>query len=114
MSTTTVEYGAEQTTTKSILSGAIAGVGGGIVFGIMMAIMGMLPMVAMLIGQENAAIGFGVHLAISAFIGATFGLIVNRLPISTAATTTVAGALYGVGWWMPGGVDSHAADAGHE
>jgi uncharacterized membrane protein YagU involved in acid resistance len=87
---------------KSILFGAIAGIGGGIVFGILMGMMNMLPMVGMLVGQESAAVGFVVHLLISAFIGATFGLLVTRLPNATLGTTVVAGALYGVVWWVLG------------
>lgn len=102
MSTATTEYTTRQSTSKSILSGAIAGIGGGIVFGIMMAMMGILPMVGMLIGQESAAIGFIVHLAISALIGATFGLIVTRLPSVGTASATIAGAVYGIVWWVLG------------
>lgn len=43
---------------KGIRAGAIAGLGGGLVFGIMMGMMGMLPMVGMLVGAENAIVGF--------------------------------------------------------
>lgn len=89
-------------TGKSILAGAIAGIGGGIVFGIMMGMMNMLPMVGMLVGQESAAVGFVVHLLISAFIGATFGLIVTRLPSASLATAAIAGAIYGIAWWVLG------------
>lgn len=38
----------------------------------------MLPMVAMLVGSESAVIGFIVHMAISAGLGAFFGLIAAR------------------------------------
>lgn len=95
------------TTTKSrslvssILAGAIAGLGGGLVFGMMMAIMGMLPMVAMLVGSESALAGFVVHMAISAGIGAIYGLVASRLP-RTTTTGIVAGAINGVVWWILG------------
>jgi len=89
--------------TRSIGFGIIGGLMGGLVFGIMMGMMGMLPMVGMLIGQQNAVIGLGVHLVISAFIGAVYGLVVTqlRLPIS-AATAWVGGAINGIVWWVLG------------
>jgi uncharacterized membrane protein YagU involved in acid resistance len=86
---------------RSLLLGAIGGLAGGIVFGIMMGMQNMLPMVGMLVGQENALIGFVVHMVISAFIGGTFGLIATRLP-SGFATLVIVGAIYGVLWWVLG------------
>lgn len=86
---------------KSIGAGAIAGLGGGAVFGMMMAMMGMLPMVAMLVGSQDPMSGFVVHMAISAFIGAVYGLAAARLP-QTALTGVVAGAVNGVVWWVLG------------
>lgn len=96
---------AEQKTTRSIgqlaLHCATAGLGGGGVFGILMALMSMLPMVGMLVGQDSALVGFFVHLAISAFIGAVYGLVIDRF----AATTPVAlvgCVVYGIVWWVLG------------
>ena len=86
---------------KSIVAGAIAGLGGGAVFGMMMAMMGMLPMVAMLAGSQDPLIGFVVHMAISAFIGGVYGLVAARLP-QKALTGIVAGAVNGVVWWVLG------------
>ncbi|HAJ38407.1 MAG TPA: hypothetical protein DCL15_22290 [Chloroflexi bacterium] len=86
---------------KSIVAGAIAGLGGGVVFGMMMAMMGMLPMVAMLAGSQDPLIGFIVHMAISAFIGAVYGVVAGRLPQS-ALTGIIAGAVNGVVWWVLG------------
>ncbi|MGH3449311.1 MAG: hypothetical protein ACRDQW_01005, partial [Haloechinothrix sp.] len=64
MSTTT--HTARTSFVARAVNGAIAGVAGGIVFGMLMAMMGMLPMVGMLIGVDNAIVGFLVHLANSA------------------------------------------------
>lgn len=86
---------------KSIVAGAIAGLGGGAVFGMMMAMMGMLPMVAMLVGSQDPMIGFVVHMAISAAIGGAYGLVAGRLP-QNALTGIVAGAANGVVWWVLG------------
>jgi uncharacterized membrane protein YagU involved in acid resistance len=86
---------------SSIVNGAIAGLVGGAVFGMMMALMGMLPMVAMLVGSESAVVGFMVHMAISAFIGAVYGAVASRLPKSTGVAIG-AGAINGVIWWVLG------------
>jgi uncharacterized membrane protein YagU involved in acid resistance len=82
-------------------SGAIAGLAGGVVFGVMMGMMGMLPMVSMLIRQENAVIGFVVHMAISAFIGAVYGLIAGRFAL-TWLNAVIGGAVNGIVWWILG------------
>jgi uncharacterized membrane protein YagU involved in acid resistance len=84
-----------------IVSGAIAGVAGGVVFGILMAMMGMLPMVGMLVGVESASVGFLVHLVNSAVIGAVFGVLAWGLA-DRAAPVLGAGMVYGVIWWVLG------------
>jgi uncharacterized membrane protein YagU involved in acid resistance len=86
---------------SSIIAGGIAGLGGGVVFGAMMAMMGMLPMVAMLIGSQSAFIGFLVHMVISAVIGALYGLAASRLP-DTVGSGILAGAVNGIVWWVLG------------
>lgn len=87
---------------SSITAGVIAGLGGGLVFGMMMAMMGMLPMVAMLAGSESAIVGLLVHMVISAGLGGLYGLIAaNRLP-STTGAAVVAGVVYGMVWWVLG------------
>ena len=81
--------------------GVAGGLAGGVVFGLLMQMMGMIPMVAMLVGTEAVAVGWLVHLAISAFIGATFGLLLGAW-----AGRVLPGALlgmgYGVVWWVLG------------
>ncbi len=89
------------TTSKSVIAGAVAGLGGGVVFGMLMGMMGMLPMVGMLIKQDSAIAGLGVHFIISAFIGAVYGAVVGRLSL-TRITTTLAGIVNGVVWWVLG------------
>jgi len=86
---------------KLAVSGAIAGLAGGVVFGILMGMMGMLPMVGMLVRQENAFVGFIVHLLISAFIGAVYGIIAGRIA-ATPTTAFIGGILNGLVWWVLG------------
>lgn len=85
----------------SIRNGAIAGVAGGVVFGILMAMMGMLPVIAGMVGSASPIVGFGIHLMISAIIGAGFALALGRFASSTARSL-VAGAGYGMFWWLLG------------
>ncbi|MCY9785245.1 hypothetical protein KIK06_15280 [Nocardiopsis sp. EMB25] len=81
--------------------GAVAGVGGGIVFGMLMAMMGMLPMIAGMVGSDSALVGMVVHLVISAMIGAGFGLVAGSLADRIGAVLA-AGAGYGMLWWVLG------------
>ena len=62
-----------------IKDGIYSGVAGGIVFGVMMAAMGMLPMIGGMIGIPSAWAGFLIHLSISALIGGSFGFVADRL-----------------------------------
>lgn len=86
---------------RSAAVGAIAGLGGGAVFGMMMGMMGMLPMVAALVGSQDPFTGFGVHMAISAAIGVVYGLVARRLP-QNLDTALLAGAVNGAVWWVLG------------
>ena len=86
---------------NSAIAGALAGLAGGVVFGMLMGMMGMLPMVGMLVRQESAVVGFLVHMAISAFIGAVYGVVAARLPAGWI-TAIVAGMINGVIWWVLG------------
>ena len=86
---------------RGALLGAGAGVLGGIVFGMMMQLM-MPPMLGM-IGSLVGAPGLGwlVHLAISAIIGAGFGLTLARL-VSGWGTAIGLALAYGFVWWILG------------
>jgi len=82
-------------------AGIVGGLVGGVAFGVLMQMIDMIPMVAMLVGSEAAAVGWLVHLAISAFIGATFAVLFGRYA-TTVGVSTAIGAGYGVVWWVLG------------
>lgn len=84
-----------------VVAGVAGGLAGGIVFGMLMQMMDMLPMVAMLVGGESVAVGWMVHLAISAFIGATFGLVLGGKATRLGASAAL-GMGYGLLWWVLG------------
>ena len=70
-------------------------------FGMLMAMMDMLPMIGMLVGVENAVVGFLVHLVNSAVIGAVFGLLAWNFA-GKIGPVLGAGMVYGVIWWVLG------------
>jgi len=102
MSTATAGSAQSQGAVSAVRNGIIAGVIGGVVFGMLMAMMNMLPMVAALVGSDNAIVGFVVHLVISAGIGGSFGLLAALLSLKGRTRLLVAGMIYGVIWWVLG------------
>lgn len=81
--------------------GVAGGLAGGVVFGLVMTVTGMMPMVAMLVGSESPAVGWLVHLAISAVLGAAFGLLLAGR-VRTPARGAALGLGYGALWWVLG------------
>ena len=86
---------------RNIRIGIYSGWLGGIVFGAMMAMMGMLPMIGKMVGHPSAVTGFLVHLVISAVIGASFAILFDRL-VQGAISGPAYGLFYGAIWWLLG------------
>jgi uncharacterized membrane protein YagU involved in acid resistance len=87
--------------TNRLIAGIAGGLAGGLAFGILMQMMGMIPMVAMLVGSTSVAMGWLAHLAISAFIGATYALLFAR-HATGLVPAVLTGMAYGVLWWVLG------------
>ena len=87
--------------TRELKLGAYSGVAGGLIFGGMMGVMGMLPMIGSMVGQPTAAVGFVVHMVNSTIIGAAFAIVLGRFVRGTASGLG-AGLAYGGAWWMLG------------
>lgn len=85
----------------SVPAGILGGLAGGVVFGVMMQMMGMIPMIAMLVGSESMAMGWIIHLAIASFIGATFALLLGGRA-NRPGSSTALGLGYGLVWWILG------------
>ncbi|MBA2507784.1 MAG: hypothetical protein H0V32_03545 [Nocardioidaceae bacterium] len=100
MSTTTHSMNLTATTHRAVY-GIVGGLAGGVVFGLLMAMMDMIGMVAQLVGSSSAAVGWIVHLAISAFIGASFAVLLGSLA-KTLVPAALVGMGYGVVWWVLG------------
>ena len=86
---------------KNIQNGAYAGVVGGVVFGAMMGMMGMLPMIGQMVGFPSATAGFIVHIFISASIGGSFAVLFHPVLKGTGSGLGY-GVAYGAAWWFLG------------
>jgi uncharacterized membrane protein YagU involved in acid resistance len=87
--------------TQRLVAGIIGGAVGGLAFGALMAMMGMLPMVASVVGSKSALVGFLYHMFNSVVIGAVFGLVFGTFSY-TYGGGALFGLLYGVVWWVLG------------
>ena len=85
-----------------VSAGMVGGLVGGVVFGVLMQMMGMIGMVAMLVGSESVAIDWLVHLVISAGIGASFGLLLGGWATVIRRAQSDIGTGYGMVWWVLG------------
>jgi len=86
---------------RDVLLGTVAGLVGGLIFGIAMHSLGMLVSIAGLVGSSVLGVGWGIHLLISAIIGAIFGGLFRYLPGGYAVSLT-GGVIYGFLWWLIG------------
>jgi len=86
---------------RAVAAGAPAGMAGGLLFGLAMVHIGALPTIATLVGSGSSKAGFAVHMAISAAVGAGFGLLVRGQRCG-ATETLFLGVGYGALWWCIG------------
>ena len=64
--------------------------------------MGMLPMIASMVGSTSAAVGFIVHLVISVLIGLALAVPGAGLLTGSLVRSAIIGVAYGALWWMLG------------
>ena len=83
--------------TRELKFGAYGGFAGGLVFGAMMGMMGMLPMIGSMVGQPTAGAGFVVHMVNSVIIGAGFAIVFGRF-VSGRGSGMGIGLAYGGAW----------------
>ena len=83
------------------VQGGIAGILGGIVFGVWMADQGMFGVIASMAGGSSPLLGLLMHLSISAAIGASFGFFYARLA-KGVAPSLLWGTVNGFLWWFLG------------
>lgn len=83
------------------IGGVVGGLVGGVVFGIMRQIMGMLGMVAGVVGVDGAGAGWIVHVVIAVLVGVGYG-VVSRLVAPKLLANSLLGLAYGLVWWILG------------
>ncbi|MEO5739244.1 MAG: hypothetical protein ABIS29_01435 [Vicinamibacterales bacterium] len=103
----------EEPMQSRITRGSLAGIAGGIVFGVMMQMMNaptpdggsmpMMAMVAMVVRSTNIAVGWIYHLFNSAVIGILFALLLGRR-VNSNVSGVAWGASWGLLWWILGGL----------
>ncbi len=86
---------------RAIRDGALGGLAGGVVFGMLMAMMGMLTVIASMVGSSSPVVGFLIHMMISAVIGVGFALVLGGFATS-AGKAIGFGMGYGFLWWVIG------------
>ncbi len=83
------------------VQGGIAGILGGVVFGVWLADQGAFSVIASMAGASSPLLGILLHLSISAAIGASFGLFFARLA-EGVAPSLLWGTVNGFLWWFLG------------
>lgn len=86
---------------QNFKNGVLGGLAGGVVFGMMMAMMGMLPMLASMVGSDSAVVGFLMHMMISAGIGLSYAVLLGGR-IDSVGGGLRKGLGYGAFWWLLG------------
>ena len=79
----------------------MGGVVGGVVFGMLMQMMGVMPMIAMMVGSESVVVGWILHLIISVVTGALFVVTIGK-NVTTYGRGIGMGVVYGMIWWVLG------------
>ncbi len=86
---------------RSLQWGMVASLAGGLLFSLVMLATGVLPRVAALVGGSSPALGFVVHLVISALIGMSYGALFQH-EAPNLGSGVAWGLLYGLIWWFLG------------
>lgn len=84
-----------------ILAGIVGAVIAGILFGMAMHMMGTIDVIADMVGAESAAVGWGIHLMMSAIFGLVYGLVLMAISSRIPANLGL-GAAYGIAIWIVG------------
>ena len=81
--------------------GAVASLVGGLLFSVVLLVIGFLPNVANIVGGSSLTLGFIVNMIISALIGMSYGLLF-RYEAPDFGSGVAWGLVYGLIWWFIG------------
>jgi len=85
-----------------VLAGILGGIGGGLIFGMLMAMMGMLPTIASMVGSDSPIIGFLIHMMMSIGIGLGLTVLFGNSLLTSYPRGLLFGIGYGIIWWVLG------------
>ncbi len=88
---------------RDYTAGVIGGLLGGIVFGAVLGYLGVLPIIAGLVGSDSSIAGFVVHLVLSVLVGLVFVWWFGNMVASYLLGASY-GLLHGFIWWILGGL----------
>ena len=86
---------------QALLTGGLAGMAGGLVFGAALTELAPLPSMALLMVTGSAALGFLLHMLVGGVLGSGFGLLL-RWRRAGPGETVAYGVAYGALWWYAG------------
>lgn len=86
---------------RAVAYGALAGLVGGLLFTVVMVLVGALPRVARMVGSESGSVGLVVHLIISVVIGVSYAVLFRRQSFDVLSGVGW-GVSYGFFWWVLG------------
>jgi len=86
---------------KRLMYASWGGLAAGVVFGIIIGLAGMLPMVAKLVGSSSIIVGFVVNLVVSVVVAVAFVMLFGKR-LTSYARGAVWGLGYGFVWWILG------------
>jgi uncharacterized membrane protein YagU involved in acid resistance len=86
---------------ESVAIGSLAGLIGGLAFGVWMERAGFFPLVAGIVRSDSPDVGRALHFAISVLIGASFGALF-RPDVRGLGSSVAWGMAYGLIWWVLG------------
>jgi uncharacterized membrane protein YagU involved in acid resistance len=81
--------------------GAVAGLAGGLIFTVVMVLVGALPRVAGMVGASAPAVGLVLHLIIAQVIGVSYAVLFRRCSFDVLSGIGW-GVTYGFFWWVLG------------
>jgi uncharacterized membrane protein YagU involved in acid resistance len=85
----------------SLSQGALASVAGGLLFSVILLVIGALPQVATLLGNSSVILGFLTNMMISTVIGMSYGVLF-RYEAPDFGSGVAWGLVYGLIWWFIG------------
>lgn len=93
-----------ETVERTWSSAIVGGLAGGLAFGVMLHLLGMMPVIGALYGMESAAAGWVAHLFHSVVFGLVYAGVVGTPRFAEygrrESTGAVAGAVYGAIIWF--------------